>query len=214
MTKRETDLPENCPQFPFLTAPSFVKKEFTGFTVSVIRTDGERSFLTFLGHQAGYSLEHDQDRILETVRKGDFVHVSGYFMLPNLQEELPAFLKVVKSNGAMVSFDPGWDPTHFGQSVRKRTFACLAEVDLFLPNLPELMALTGTQSPNSAIQRLAKTYGGVTVVKTGERGCQIAKKDEALATVVSYPVKVVDTTGAGDVFDTGLHLRHDGRPFA
>jgi sugar/nucleoside kinase (ribokinase family) len=185
---------------------TFLRQEggITGFTISVIRTDGERSFLTFLGHQTNYSLGHDEGRIIENVQKGDFVHVSGYFMLPSLQEELPRFLKIVKSKGAIVSFDPGWDPTDFGESARKRTFACLTEVDLFLPNVAELMALTSTESPDSAIQRLARSYGGVTVVKAGEKGCRIAKKGESLATVASYPVKVVDTTGAGDVFDAGF----------
>ena len=60
--------------------------------------------------------------------------------------------------------------------------------------------LTGEGDPQQAVQSLAKTPRQVTVVTAGALGCWYCLQDGAVAHVPALKVKVVDTTGCGDVF--------------
>ena len=176
----------------------------SGFTVCVVRRDGERSFLTFLGHQLGYSLRKDAKNILRTLKAGDMIHVSGYFMLPQLSEELPEFLKEVKSKGIRVSLDPGWDPAGFSEESRRSIYSLLPFVDYFEPNESELLALTGSPTIDLAIKTVTKHYGSVLVLKLGKRGHRIFQNGRVVGQGIGLKLRVLDTTGAGDAFDAGF----------
>jgi ribokinase len=60
--------------------------------------------------------------------------------------------------------------------------------------------LTGEGEPQQAVQALAKTPRQVTVVTAGALGCWYCLQDGAVTYVPALKVKVVDTTGCGDVF--------------
>ena len=79
----------------------------------------------------------------------------------------------------------------------------LRRVDVLVPNLPELAALTGGGAPESleAIAGRARDLagGGAVVVTLGERGALVLDSDGE--THVAAPeVDAIDTTGAGDAF--------------
>jgi ribokinase len=85
--------------------------------------------------------------------------------------------------------------------------ALLADVDLLVVNESEARAI-GTADPAA----LAARTGCAVVVTLGGEGAAFASHDGGRAgSAPSYPVDVVDTTGAGDVFVAGLALaRHQG----
>jgi ribokinase len=64
-------------------------------------------------------------------------------------------------------------------------------------------AATGDDDLARAARALQREHGGVAVVTEGEKGCWCATDDEAFHTP-TFPVKALDTTGAGDVFHGGL----------
>jgi sugar/nucleoside kinase (ribokinase family) len=176
----------------------------TGFSVAVVRADGERLFLTFLGHQRIYSLEKDVQDLFSVIDKDDFVHVSGYHMLPAFQAGLQPFLREIKSKGARVSFDPGWNPTGLNRSAKAELCRVLSHVDYFEPNEIELSAITDTRTIASGAKRLRAAYSGVLVVKRGRQGSTAIDVDDKHTNVRAFPVQVLDTTGAGDAFDAGF----------
>lgn len=173
----------------------------TGFTVSVIRSDGERLFLTFLGHQDIFSLKRDE--IIQTAENEDIIHISGYYMLPHLREELPPLLQELRAKNVRISFDPGWPPFGFSRSERADLKTILPHVDYFEPNETELLAMTGENTINSAVRKIRRCFSGVLALKRGEKGSIIFSGNKR---IISKPFKIraLDSTGAGDVFDAAF----------
>ena len=76
-------------------------------------------------------------------------------------------------------------------------------VDLVFANEAELHSLYQTSDFDTALKQLrADTKLGV--VTRSEKGCVVASKDGVVA-VPAFPIeKLVDTTGAGDLFAAGF----------
>jgi ribokinase len=77
----------------------------------------------------------------------------------------------------------------------------LALADLLTPNETELEALYG--APPADLRQLVKYPGQTLVMTAGARGALWATQTEA-GEEPTFPVEVVDTTGAGDAFNGGL----------
>jgi len=80
----------------------------------------------------------------------------------------------------------------------------LPHLDVFAPSRPEAAALTGEQNPRrmvAAFRRHMKR--GLIGIKLDADGCYLDDGTRA-ATLPAYPMKVVDTTGAGDAWFGGL----------
>lgn len=175
----------------------------TGFTVSVIRSDGERLFLTFLGHQEFFSLKRDEHKIIQTAENEDIIHISGYYMLPHLREELPPLLKKLRAKNVRISFDPGWPPFDFSRSERANLDTILPHVDYFEPNETELLAITGENTIASAVGKIRRRFSGVLALKRGERGSVIFSGNKRIISK-AFKIRALDSTGAGDVFDAAF----------
>jgi sugar/nucleoside kinase (ribokinase family) len=175
----------------------------TGFTVSVVRSDGERLFLTFLGHQNTFSLLHNKRRILQSIQDNDIIHISGYYMLPKLSNELPSLIPQFKAKQAKISFDPGWPPFGFNKAERKNLNMILPHVDYFEPNETELQTMTGECTISSAVKALSRVCSGVVAVKRGSKGSITFAENRARITP-AFKIRAIDSTGAGDVFDAAF----------
>ena len=176
----------------------------TGFTVVLVRNDGERLFLAHLGHQSLYSLDTDRTQLLNLIDPGDFVHVSGYFMLPRVRTELPSFLKEAHNRKARISFDPGWDSNGFNEASRTELFQLLPNADFFEPNETELKAISRKPTIQESIAQLTTHYSGIIALKMGEFGSRIYDHGQIIAEAKSFSTQVIDSTGAGDAFDAGF----------
>jgi sugar/nucleoside kinase (ribokinase family) len=167
----------------------------TGATIS-LTTAHDRALLTYAGTIAALDGSMIDRRWLRQARH---VHAASYFLQPALAPDLPALLAEVRRSGATVSMDTGWDPS--GQWDHGLEDA-LAEVDIFLPNEVEAQRITGLESMEDALARLAERVPTV-VIKLGADGA-IARRGDQVARAEAIAVKVLDTTGAGDSFDAGF----------
>jgi sugar/nucleoside kinase (ribokinase family) len=70
-------------------------------------------------------------------------------------------------------------------------------------NLEEGALLGGTEDPHRVLQRLLRYYPGV-VLKLGAGGAVYAGADGERVRLPAAPVRVVDTTGAGDALCAGF----------
>jgi sugar/nucleoside kinase (ribokinase family) len=87
----------------------------------------------------------------------------------------------------------------------------LKNVDVFLPNSAEARQLTGAPNTLAALRRLGEVCSLV-VIKDGPDGAHAICGGETFY-ARAIPVKVVDTTGAGDAFGAGfLKAWLDSRP--
>jgi sugar/nucleoside kinase (ribokinase family) len=167
----------------------------TGTTV-VLSTGTERTYITFAGSAAQ---ARSSDVTAEQLSGADHLHVGSYYLQSALRPELPDLFQEARRRGLTTSLDPGWDPSReWGLDIQ----AVLPRVDVFLPNETEAMAITGTKTPEQALQAL--TGGGkMAVIKMGAAGC-IAASGGEVCRCPAFPVQVVDVTSAGDIFDAGL----------
>ena len=176
----------------------------TGFSVTLIRDDGERSFLTFLGHQSLFTTKPMLHSLLSNIESGDIVHVSGLYMLPLLRRELLSVFKQLQKVEVSISFDPGWNPSGFTRIKRRAFYRLLSFIDFYEPNDAELKQLTGETNSQLALRQLERTFHGVIALKLGPKGSKIIDPSGKATYVPCYPTTVADTTGAGDVFDAGF----------
>lgn len=151
----------------------------------------ERAFLT---RRAGPAQPSTLDAALGW-DKARHLHIAEYATL----HEIPDLVSRAKANGLTVSLDPSWDATLIYDP---GLLSACQGVDIFLPNIEEAEAITGSRDPRVAITKLAEVFP-VVVLKGGADGAWLM----ANGTILHLPaenVTVVDTTGAGDAFNAGF----------
>ena len=177
----------------------------TAVSVGLGRENGERAFVTHLGH-----LERlDVDLVLshrQAWAKAQYVLISGYFLLPALGfAGTRALIDTLRAEGKQVLFDIGWDIEGWTERSVREVMQLLEGVDVFLPSLNEAQALTGQIDPQACVEDLHARCPRRVIIKMGEAGC-IARTEEGTFQQAAFPVLTVDTTGAGDCFNAGIIL--------
>jgi sugar/nucleoside kinase (ribokinase family) len=180
----------------------------TGLTVALESEERDRTFLTYLGVNAGWGPELIPPDALHC----ENLLLCDYFVAPALQGDAArGLLQSARKSGARTFFDTAWDPADFPAATRDEVRGLLSSVDVFLPNEAEARALTGTENTAQAARLLQTDSGGWVVVKLGSRGCLAVGPDGAQLTAPAPAVAARDTTGAGDAFNAGLvHALSEG----
>jgi sugar/nucleoside kinase (ribokinase family) len=171
----------------------------TGITV-VLSTSEDRAMLTAPGTVGDLRSELIDPGLLSAARH---VHVSSFFLQRGLAADLDDLFAEVREAGATTSLDPNWDPSGEWNS---GLMDLLSSVDVFLPNAMEAMRLARISDMDEALARL-RMRAPLTVVKAGVNGAMAATTGEVVH-IPGIPVRVVDTTGAGDSFDAGFLAGH------
>jgi sugar/nucleoside kinase (ribokinase family) len=173
----------------------------TGCSYILVTPDGERTMNTYLGAAQDLS-PNDIDPA--QIAASSIVYLEGYLWDP--KDAKDAFLKASKiahDNGRTVAltlsdaFCVGRYRGEFLDLIRSKT------VDLVFANEAELQSLYETDDFDKALVQL-RNDAKLAVVTRSEKGCVVASGDSTVA-VPAFPVtKVVDTTGAGDLFAAGF----------
>src|SRR5471030_890554 len=173
----------------------------TGCSYILITPDGERTMNTYLG--AAQELTPG-DIDAAQVAASAMLYLEGYLWDPKSAKE--AFIKASTSAhdaGRQVAltlsdaFCVDRYRDEFLDLMRKGT------VDLIFANEAELHSLYQTADFDTALKQL-RSDTKLGVVTRSEKGCVVASKDGVIA-VPAFPIqKIVDTTGAGDLFAAGF----------
>jgi sugar/nucleoside kinase (ribokinase family) len=169
----------------------------TGTIVSLVEPGGQRSMLADRG--ANLALRPDD---LPSPAAGGHLHLSGYTLLdPGPRRAGLAALTAAADAGATVSVDPASTGplTRYGVD---RWLADTAGAHVLLPNADEARLLTGCTDVTAAARTLAARHR-IVAVSLGVEGALWAS-GEILVHRPAHPTTVVDTTGAGDAFASGL----------
>ncbi len=174
------------------------EKEATSATMVMVHSDGERSFLHYIGANAALRLE---DVDMDIVRESRVLHIAGALVMPGIDGEPTAeLLRRAKEMGIITSFDTVWNTSSgWMNTVRP----CLPYVDYMIPSIEEAKMLTGREDPEDIAQVFLDHGVKVVGLKMGERGCYIRTTDVKLA-IPRYQVQAVDALGAGDAFAAGF----------
>ncbi|MFY7953267.1 MAG: adenosine kinase [Armatimonadaceae bacterium] len=172
----------------------------TGVSLILITPDAQRTMNTCLG--ASRSLTHT-DVLLEDLGASKYLYITGYLWDTDGQKEAVLHaMRHANQAGVKVAFSLA-DP--FCVDRHRSDFAQLldAHVDVVLANEEEAKALTGQVDVREALLELARRGGHVAVVTLGRHGSLISDGKEVVE-IPAVPVDAVDTTGAGDLFASGI----------
>lgn len=174
----------------------------TGLTFAMTFEDNTRSFITYPGSNSELGI-HDIN--LELI-EGKYLHIASPF-LQGLRENTSELFRYAHKRGMTTSFDTGWDPEGWSESDMRMVRGILREVDIFFPNLKEGEAITGVGNKREVCEELLGLGPEIIALKLGSEGSYIATEKERIPTH-PFRVDVVDTTGAGDVFDAAFIYGH------
>jgi sugar/nucleoside kinase (ribokinase family) len=170
----------------------------TSATMVMVHSDGERSFIHYLGGNAELRAS---DVKMDLVRQGRLLHVGGALLTPALDgEPCAGILKQAKAAGITTAMDTAWDST--GRWM-KALAPCLPHVDYFLPSVEEARMIAGRQEPRDVASVLLDAGAGTVALKMGTSGCYVRTRDREIR-LPTYKVATIDATGAGDAFAAGF----------
>jgi sugar/nucleoside kinase (ribokinase family) len=176
------------------------KKEIspTGTCLILITPDAERTMVTYLGI-AGNINQNDINE--KAVQKSEVIFLEGY--LWDEGEPKSAFDKAMSlSNTKAMSLSD-----QFCVERHKDSFLNLVKnkLDIIFANEQEIKSLIDAKNFGEIIT-FGKELGKLLIITRGEKGSIAIKNDEVTECDIKSNLKVVDLTGAGDLFAAGyLH---------
>ena len=163
--------------------------------------DGERSFRFERDNGADYVLDVN-DIDFSNLKDEDIVHI-GSLML-SFKEGITFYnelIKRIKANSkAKISFDINYREDIFpsANEAKKIFISALKQADILKFTIEELELLTNKENILEALKELLNEKQ-IAVVTLGKEGSMLYKNGK-LTSIPTYPVKPLDTTGAGDAF--------------
>ncbi|MEH2521429.1 sugar/nucleoside kinase (ribokinase family) [Bradyrhizobium sp. AZCC 1610] len=173
----------------------------TGCSYILVTPDGERTMNTYLGAAQDLNPSDIDETQIAAAR---IVYLEGYLWDPkNAKEAFVKAASIAHAAGRQValtlsdSFCVDRYRDEFLDLMRKRT------VDLVFANEAELHSLYQTSDFDGALKQL-RLDTKLAVVTRSEKGCVVVSSD-GVTSVPAFPIqKLVDTTGAGDLFAAGF----------
>ncbi len=181
----------------------------TARSMIFVTEDGERSMNTYLGACVELGPEDVEEAVVAAAK---VTYFEGYLWdPPRAKEAIRACARIAHANGREVSmtlsdsFCVHRYRDEFLELMRSGT------VDIVFANRAEALALYETDDFDHALQRIANDCR-LAIVTMSEEGSVILKGSERTRVHASHIERVVDTTGAGDLYAAGfLHGYTQGR---
>ena len=172
----------------------------TGTCLILITPDSERTMCTFLGIAGKIS---DKDIDENAVKNSELIFLEGY--LWDEGEPRTAFNKAINisKKTAMSLSDK------FCVNRHKKSFLDLVnnKLDITFANEQEILSLIDAKSFDEVIS-FGKQLGKLIVITRGEKGSIAIQKNEVVECDSKKNLKIVDLSGAGDLFAAGFLHGH------
>jgi fructokinase len=168
----------------------------TGTCLILVTPDSERTMCTFLG-TAGKINENDVSS--DAIKKSEIIFLEGY--LWDEGEPKKAFDKAINNaNKVAMSLSDQFcvdrHKPHFLNLVKNR-------LDITFANEQEITSLIDANNFNEVIN-FSKKINKLVIVTRGEKGAIAIKGEEVVETGIVKNLKIIDLTGAGDLFASGF----------
>ena len=172
----------------------------TGTCLILVTPDSERTMCTFLG-TAGKINENDVD--IDIIKSSEIIFLEGY--LWDEGEPKKAFEKAINNSHKVAmslsdQFCVDRHKPHFLELVKNK-------LDVTFANEQEIMSLIDAKSFDEVIN-FSKSLGKIIVLTRGEKGAVAINGDEVVECGIKKDLKIVDLTGAGDLFASGFLHGH------
>ena len=172
----------------------------TGTCLILVTPDSERTMCTFLG-TAGKINQNDVST--DAIKQSEIILLEGY--LWDEGDPKKAFDKAIQNaNKVAMSLSDQFcvdrHKPHFLDLVKTK-------LDITFANEQEIMSLINAKSFDEVIN-FSKSLGKMIVLTRGEKGAVAINKNEVVECGIRQGLKIVDLTGAGDLFAAGFLHGH------
>ncbi len=177
----------------------------TALAFVTLTKDGERDFM-FYRHPSADMLFHPDDVDLAAIDQAGIFHFDSISLASQQPRETALFsADRAKAGGKLISYDvnlrlPLWEKA---ADARDGIIEGMKRADVVKLSDEELDFLTGSTAPDGIRKHLWHDGLRLVVLSLGQAGC-LAMTPRGDIAVPSFKVDVVDTTGAGDGFVSGL----------
>ena len=168
----------------------------TGTCLVLITPDSERTMCTFLGIANKINV---RDIDINSIKKSEIVFLEGYLWDGNEQKKAIEKAINISNISAMSLSDKFCVDRH------KNDFLDLVKnkLDITFANEQEIHSLIDAKNFDDVIS-FGKNLGKILVITRGERGSIVINKNEVIQCGIQKNLKIVDLTGAGDLFAAGF----------
>jgi len=168
----------------------------TGTCLILITPDSERTMCTFLGI-AGKINENDID--VSAIKNSEIIFLEGYLWDEGSPKK--AFEKAIQNSNKVAmslsdQFCVNRHQFHFLNLVKNK-------LDITFANEQEILSLINSKNFDEAIS-FGKNLGKLIIITRGEKGSVAINKNDVVECGVQKNLKIVDLTGAGDLFAAGF----------
>ncbi len=216
---RKTFLNENVD----VRAVRFDENRLTGLITLAIRKCDDFPRIFYYENSADLALS-ETDIDADIVGSAKVLLVTGtHFSRPNLNAASRKAIRIAKANHGRVVFDIDYRPVLWGLArhargeqmfvesvpVSEHLQSILPDCDLVVGTEEELCIAGGSAEVHSALKNIRSRSGAAIVRKRGAQGSmvyagEIPENLEAGVSGASFPVEVLNSTGAGDAFLAGF----------
>jgi fructokinase len=175
-------------------------KDSTGICFVFITPDGERTMTTYLGIANKLSEKEVNHKEIE---QSELILIEGYLWdTPEAKNAISKSIEIAIRNSTLVSLSLS---DVFCVERYKKEFLDLTKnkIDLLFGNEGEFKSLFEYDNIEKIIQELS-TLNKIFVITMGEKGVTLVHKKEIVKVPSEKIEKVVDLTGAGDLFASGF----------
>jgi sugar/nucleoside kinase (ribokinase family) len=173
----------------------------TARSLVLVTPDAQRTMNTFLGAAQNLSSE-SLDEV--QLRSAKILYLEGYLWDPEVpRAAMERAIEITRSAGGAVAFTLS---DSFCIDRHRDSFNALIDsgrVDILFANEVEIVSLTGQSDFDSAVESAAARVP-VLVVTRGEKGAVAVEGGEQVEVPAEPVERIVDTTGAGDLFAAGF----------
>jgi len=177
----------------------------------LVTPDSERTMNTYLGACVNFTTA-DVDR--KTVEAAQVTYMEGYLWdRPEAKEAFKLAARIARGAGRKTSVTLS---DSFCVERHRDSFLDLIrnDIDIVFANEAEITSLYQTNQFEDAVRAIAGDCP-IAVLTRSEKGCVVVNSGEVHASPAHPVPKVVDVTGAGDLFAAGfLHAFTKGKPLA
>ena len=174
--------------------------KYTARCVILVSTDAERTMNTYLGISQELT---EEDIDLGIISNSSILYLEGYLWdLDNAKKAIKKSILAAKSAETIVAFSIS---DAFCVDRFREEFIDLINnsADLIFANETEIKSLYETSDINIAIKKCQET-NKIFAVTLGDKGAKVIHKNEVIDIKSEIIEKLVDTTGAGDLFAAGF----------
>ena len=178
------------------------------YNTSIVLVTQSKESPDFIAYRNAEKYIQETDINKDLIANTKIVHLSTFALsAPVTRKTLVKIIKEAKQENKLISLDPNyrsqlWEGEEHGPSFIKRL---LSDINIVKPSLDDAEALFGAgSSPEEYIAKFHDAGVELVILTLGADGIIVSTRNEKLK-LDTLATEVVDTTGAGDAFWSGLY---------